>query len=165
MQALKGKKGGDTSQGMTGILSWDEMELREGLLFNVSTGEMVGFCDIDVEAQRRSLADLLDKEEEMEGEEEGEAPPIDVTGILAKKLLVYHFTSFGSTERFSFPVAYFFTRGLKGELCVASGFRIHNSPLNPACQLQFWKEVIETSSLASAPSFSYFSWNTRLQFI
>ena len=57
VQALKGKKGGDTGQGMTGILSWDEMELCEGLLFNVSTGEMVGFGEIDVEARRRSLAD------------------------------------------------------------------------------------------------------------
>lgn len=77
----------------------DEMKVKEGLVFNKHTGEIIGFT---------SLGDINDDLLRLEQECQGERP------LIAKYILVVMVR--GITFKLEFPYAHFGTRGATGDL-------------------------------------------------
>lgn len=76
--------GADTRGG----LAFDEMKIKSGLVFSVTTDELVGFTDLCVGAEAAHLSQLL----------EGEDPEADAAlpgRTLATHVLQFHWTSLG----------------------------------------------------------------------
>ena len=75
-------------QGKLGGLFFDEVKIKEGLVFNQSTQKLIGFVDFD----------------------DGEGGEADVTQLLATNIMQFYYKSLFAP--FSFPCAYFLTRSV-----------------------------------------------------
>jgi hypothetical protein len=84
-----------------GALKHDEMQCRKGLLFDHSTGRLVGWSDTDAASEEGFVKQVSS----------GEVSEARVSSSLATHLLLFTFTSFANTP-FSYPVCYEYTNGI-----------------------------------------------------
>ena len=95
---LKFEKTKVGKRGQLGGLFFDEVKIKEGLVFNPSTFELVGFTDLDDdETELPSIGQLKESDSRPENK-------------LATHVLQFYFKSLFA--KFDFPCAFFLTRGV-----------------------------------------------------
>jgi hypothetical protein len=84
---------------MYGGLMFDEMKIKDGLVWSQATGELVGWSDIGERATDEDLSEFLDEKE-----------VVNSKGAVATHMLQFMWTSV--TEDFTYCLAYFLTDGV-----------------------------------------------------
>lgn len=98
---LKFEKAKIGKRGQLGGLFFDEVKIKEGLVFNPSTFELVGFTDLDGdEIELPSIGQLKESDSRPENK-------------LATHVLQFYFKSL--IAKFYFPCAFFLTRGVTAQ--------------------------------------------------
>ena len=85
------------------ILSYDAMSISQGIVYNLSTGKMMGFMDNDLAAERAELGNFLSDDD---------LGDLKHAGGVAKQALQINLSSLHCP--FQYPVAYFLTNGYTG---------------------------------------------------
>ncbi len=92
------KKQGISESGKFGGLFFDEVKIKEGLLFDPSSWELIGFTDLDVDESDTSNDNMTTS---------------SVQVSLATHVLQFYFKSLFSS--FHFPCSYFLTNGISAQ--------------------------------------------------
>ena len=92
------KKQGVSESGKFGGLFFDEVKIKEGLVFDPSSWELIGFIDLDVDKSDAANANLTAS---------------SVHTSLATHVLQFYFKSIFSS--FQFPCCYFLTNGISAQ--------------------------------------------------
>ena len=100
MEAMResAKKQGISESGKFGGLFFDEVKIKEGLLFDPSSWELIGFTDLDVDESDTSNDNMTTS---------------SVQVSLATHVLQFYFKSLFSS--FHFPCSYFLTNGISAQ--------------------------------------------------
>lgn len=100
MEAMResAKKQGISESGKFGGLFFDEVKIKEGLLFDPSSWELIGFTDLDVDESDTSNDNMT---------------TLPVQASLATHVLQFYFKSLFSS--FHFPCSYFLTNGISAQ--------------------------------------------------